>query len=67
MNIKPIKTEADYKDTLKKLEAIFDAAIGTPESDEADVLGLMNMKRNIIQLKHQIQSKQLKLEWKRCI
>jgi HTH-type transcriptional regulator/antitoxin HigA len=41
MNIKPIKTDADYKDTLKKLETIFDAAIGTPESDEADVLGLM--------------------------
>lgn len=41
MIIKPIKTEADYKDALKKLEAIFDATIGTPESDEADVLGLM--------------------------
>lgn len=41
MNIKPIKTEADYKDALKKLEAIFDSAVGTPESDEADVLGLM--------------------------
>jgi len=41
MNIKPIKTEADYRDALKRLEIIFDAAIGTPESDEADVLGLM--------------------------
>ena len=41
MNIKPIKTEADYRDSLKRLEMIFDAAIGTPESDEADVLGLM--------------------------
>jgi len=41
MNIKPIKTEADYRDSLKKLELIFDAAIGTPESDEADILGLM--------------------------
>ena len=38
---KPIKSEADYRDTLKRLEIIFDAAIGTPESDEADVLGLM--------------------------
>jgi HTH-type transcriptional regulator / antitoxin HigA len=26
---------------LKRLKAIFDAAIGTPENDEADVLGLM--------------------------
>jgi HTH-type transcriptional regulator / antitoxin HigA len=41
MNIKPIKTEADYRDSLKRLEIIFDAANGTPESDEADVLGLM--------------------------
>ena len=41
MNIKPIKTEADYTDGLKRLELIFDSAIGTPESDEADVLGLM--------------------------
>jgi len=41
MNVKPIKTETDYKDALKKLEVIFDSVIGTPESDEADVLGLM--------------------------
>jgi HTH-type transcriptional regulator / antitoxin HigA len=41
MNVKPIKTEADYKDALKRLEVIFDSVIGTPESDEADVLGLM--------------------------
>ena len=41
MNIKPIKTDADYQDALKRLETIFDAAIGTIESDEADVLGLL--------------------------
>lgn len=41
MNIKPIKTEADYKDALKRMEVIFDAEPGTPESDEADILGLM--------------------------
>jgi HTH-type transcriptional regulator / antitoxin HigA len=41
MNIKPIKTEADYRDALKRLETIFDSVIGTPESDEADVLGLI--------------------------
>jgi len=41
MIIKPVKTEADYREALKRLEIIFDAAIGTPESDEADVLGLM--------------------------
>jgi len=41
MNIKPIKTEADYREALLRLEVIFDAKIGTPESDEADILGLM--------------------------
>lgn len=41
MYIRLIKTEADYREALKRLEIVFDAAIGTPESDEADVLGLM--------------------------
>ena len=41
MKIKPIKTENDYRSALKRLEVIFDAEIGTPESDEADVLGLL--------------------------
>lgn len=41
MNIKLIKTDSDYQKALKRLDAIFDAAIGTSESDEADVLGLM--------------------------
>jgi len=41
MNIKLIKTEADYQTALKRLELVFDAKTGTPESDEADILGLM--------------------------
>jgi HTH-type transcriptional regulator / antitoxin HigA len=41
MNIKPIKTDTDYQKALKRLEVIFDAKIGTPEGDEADVIGLM--------------------------
>lgn len=41
MEIKPIKTETDYNQALKRLEIIFDAEIGTAESDEADVLGLL--------------------------
>ncbi len=41
MNIKPIRTELDYRITLQRLELIFDAEIGTPDSDEADILGLM--------------------------
>lgn len=41
MNIKPIKSGSDYKLALKRLEEVFDAEIGTPESDEADILGLI--------------------------
>jgi len=41
MNINPIKTEIDYKTALKRLEEVFDAEIGTSESDEADILGLL--------------------------
>jgi len=41
MNIKPIKSEADYKLALKRLEEVFDAPIGTSEGDEADILGLL--------------------------
>lgn len=41
MELKPIRTENDYQLALKRLEQIFDASIGTPESDEADILGLM--------------------------
>jgi HTH-type transcriptional regulator/antitoxin HigA len=41
MNLKPIKTETDYQNALKRLEVIFDAPIGSPESDEADILGLI--------------------------
>ena len=41
MNTKLIKTEEDYRIALSKLEIVFDAPIGTPESDEADVLGLL--------------------------
>ena len=41
MNISPIKNETDYRNALKRLEVIFDAPIGTIESDQADLLGLM--------------------------
>lgn len=41
MDIKLIKTESDYQMTLRKLEEIFDAPIGTPESDKADILGIL--------------------------
>jgi HTH-type transcriptional regulator/antitoxin HigA len=41
MNIKPIKTEEDYKAALERLESIFDANPGTPEGDEVEILGML--------------------------
>ena len=41
MKIKLIKTDAEYEQALKRLEKIFDAKQGTPESDEADILGML--------------------------
>ncbi len=41
MELKPIKTEMDYRAALKRLEEIFDARVDTPESDELEILGLM--------------------------
>ena len=41
MNIKLIKTETDYQEALQRLDELFDAKIGTVESDEADILALL--------------------------
>lgn len=41
MNIKPIKTETDYQVALERFELLFDAKLGTPESDVADILALL--------------------------
>ena len=41
MNIKLLKKEEDYLQALERLAELFDAKIGTSESDEADVLALL--------------------------
>ena len=41
MNIKPIKSEKDYEEALKRLEVIFDASTDTKEGDEAEILSLI--------------------------
>ena len=41
MKIKVIKTEADYEKALKRFEVIFDAAVNTPEGDEAELLSIL--------------------------
>jgi HTH-type transcriptional regulator / antitoxin HigA len=41
MTIKPIKTEKDYQNALKRLEAIFDAKKGSAQGDELEILGIL--------------------------
>ena len=41
MEIRLIKSEEDYRKALKRLVEIFYAPVGTPESDEAEILGLL--------------------------
>ena len=39
--IKPIRSEADYRQALARVEAIFEATPGSPEFDELDILGTL--------------------------
>jgi HTH-type transcriptional regulator/antitoxin HigA len=41
MTIKPIKTEKDYQDALKRLDILFDAKKGTSEGDELEILSIL--------------------------
>lgn len=41
MELKPIKSEKDYRNALARLEVIFDALIDTNEGDEAEILSLL--------------------------
>ena len=38
MDIRPIRTRADYAKALARIDALLDAKFGTPEGDELDVL-----------------------------
>jgi HTH-type transcriptional regulator/antitoxin HigA len=41
MDIKPIRTEKDYNNALKRLELIFDAKMGSEDGDELAILGIL--------------------------
>lgn len=41
MTIKLIKTDNDYQEALTRMDEIFDALEGSPDSDEADILALL--------------------------
>lgn len=38
MEIRPIKTEEDYKATLQEIEQLFDAKLGSNDGDKLDIL-----------------------------
>lgn len=38
MNIKPIRNDADLQSTFKRLEVVYQAQEGTPESEEMEIL-----------------------------
>lgn len=38
MEISPIRSESDYADTLRRIEAVWGGARGTPEGDELEIL-----------------------------
>jgi len=41
MDIKPIRTEADYQAALREVESLMTAEFGTPEGDRLDVLATL--------------------------
>jgi len=41
MKLRIIKNETDYEEALDRLNDLFDAPIGSDESDEADILALL--------------------------
>jgi HTH-type transcriptional regulator / antitoxin HigA len=41
MDIRPIRTEADYRAALKQVERVWRADPGTPEGDQVDVLSTL--------------------------
>jgi HTH-type transcriptional regulator / antitoxin HigA len=41
MDIRPIRTEADYRDALEEAGRLWDAEPGTPEGDQVEVLSTL--------------------------
>jgi HTH-type transcriptional regulator / antitoxin HigA len=38
MEVKPIRSENDYEQALRRVEALWDSPVGSPQADELDVL-----------------------------
>lgn len=66
MEIKPIKSEADYEVTLKEIELLFDSAPDTPEGDRLEVLTTLveAYEERRFAIPSLIRSRQLCTTWK---
>ncbi len=41
MNIKPIRTDTDYRDALREIESLMQAEAGSPEGERLDVMATL--------------------------
>jgi HTH-type transcriptional regulator/antitoxin HigA len=41
MHLKPLRTETDYREALRKIETLMDAQANTPEGDVLDILATL--------------------------
>ena len=68
MDLKPIKTEADYKQALERLDEIFDAKLDSNEGDELEILAILidNYEKEIdrIDLPDPIEAIKFRMEQK---
>ena len=66
MNIKPLKTEADYDAALARINELMDAEMDTGEGDELDVLSVLvedyEEKHHAIDLPDPIQAIRFQME-----
>lgn len=66
MNIKPIKTKADYRAALKVIEGLMTARANTPEGERLDVLATLveayERKHYVMELPDPIEAIKLRME-----
>lgn len=66
MNIKPIKTEADHKQALARLELLMDAKPDTPEGYELDILATLvdayERQHHAIEPPHPVEAIRFRME-----
>ncbi|MDR3689512.1 MAG: helix-turn-helix domain-containing protein [Fimbriimonas sp.] len=41
VSVAPVRNEVDYDEALKRIDELFNAAVGTPEFDEFDILTIL--------------------------